>query len=122
MHKNMIKIYSLIFALVLVASCSSTQKVWSTFKPSEYVYVMTDGKDPEPILKENNIDYYCEKVAYTSDKLNKACYVEKTLAQKTNEFTRSLTNTPKAMAKDILVIGKVTIQAIAVVLQGSTSF
>ena len=117
-----IKIYSLVLALAFAASCSSTQKAWSTFKPAEYAYVMTDGKDPEPILKENNIDYYCEKVAYTSDKLNKACYVEKTLAQKSSEFTHSLANTPKAMAKDILVIGKVTIQAIAVVLQGGTSF
>lgn len=118
----MIKLYTLILTLTLVASCSSTQKAWSTFKPAEYAYIITDGKDPEPLLKENNIKYFCEEVTYSSDNLNKACFVEKSLAQKTNEFTRSLTKTPKAMAKDIFVIGKVTIQAIAVLLQGGTSF
>lgn len=118
----MIKTYTLMFTLVLVVSCSSTQKAWFTFKPAEYAYVMTDGIDPEPLLKENKVNYFCEKLAYSSHNLNKACSVEKTLAQKTNEFTRSLADTPESMAKDIFVIGKVSIQAIAVLLQGCTSF
>ena len=113
----------LTFILVLlISSCSSTQKAWSKFEPMEYAYVITNGKDPEPLLKENNVKYYCEAVAYTSDKLNKACYVEKTFAQKTNEFSRSLEKTPVAVLKDIIIIGKVSIQAIAVIFHGGKTF
>ncbi|GGF81319.1 hypothetical protein [Alteromonas lipolytica] len=98
--------------LFLLASCTSTQEAWSNYKPSEYVYVVTEGVDPEPVLKESGVNYYCEEAEYTSDGLNKACYVEKSLAQKTDEFKRSLADTPVAMAKDFIVIGKVTLEAL----------
>lgn len=120
MKQNFIKAAVTIVSLFCAVSCSSTQEAWSNYKPSEYVYVVTDGKDPEPLLKEKGVNYYCEEAVYTSDKLNKACYVEKTLAQKTDEFTRSLADTPVAMAKDIIVIGKVTLTAIAVLFRGGT--
>jgi len=120
MNQTIVKAAITVLALSGVVSCTSTQEAWSGFKPSEYVYVVTNGKDPEPLLKEQGVKYYCEEGVITSDKLNKACYVEKSLAQKTDEFTSSLADTPLALAKDIIVIGKVTLTAIAVLFRGGT--
>lgn len=86
----------------------------------EYAYVETNGEDPEPLLIKGGARYYCENVMLTSDGLNKACYVEKTFAQKTGEFKRSLLKTPEALARDLIVIGKVTVQAIAVLVNGGS--
>lgn len=105
-----------------MSSCASTQKAWSQFKPTEFAYIHTNGIDPEPMLINKKVKYYCNKVSYSSDNTNKACYVEKTLAQKTNEFAFALENTPKALAKDIIVVGSVTLQALALFLGGNVNY
>ena len=105
----------MLVALVL-SSCTSTEKVWSKYKPDEYAYVVSNGIDPEPELKKADVKYYCEKVIQSSSGLDKACYVEKSLAQKTNEFNKVLMKTPEALAKDIIVVGKVTLVALASIL------
>lgn len=81
MNQTIVKAVITVFALSGVVSCTSTQEALSGFKP--YVYVVTNGKDPEPLLKELGEKYYCEDGVITSDKLNKACCVEKSLAHKT---------------------------------------
>lgn len=106
----------LIFIALAITSCTSTEKVWSKYKPAEYAYVFSDGIDPEPELKKADVKYYCKKVIYSSSGLDKACYVEKSLAQKTNEFNETLMKTPEALAKDIVVVGKVTLVALASIL------
>jgi len=106
---------SILIALALL-SCSSTEKVWSKYKPDEYAYIVSDGVDPEPELIKAGVKYYCKKVIYSSSGLDKACYAEKSLAQKTNEFNETLMKTPEALAKDIVVVGKVTLIALATIL------
>ena len=113
---KMNKICILIISAILLTSCASTEKVWSKYKPDEYAYVVSNGVDPEPELKKSNVKYYCKKVIQSSSGLDKACYVEKSLAQKTNEFNKTLMKTPEALAKDIIVVGKVTLTALAMIL------
>lgn len=115
-YRIMNKIIVLIFIALAVTSCTSTGKVWSKYKPAEYAYVVSDGIDPEPELKKADVKYYCKKVINSSSGLDKACYVEKSLAQKTNEFNEALMKTPAALAKDILVVGKVTLIALSTIL------
>ena len=106
----------LILIALVSTSCASTSEVWSKYKPGEYAYVVSDGVDPEPQLKKADVKYYCKKVIQSSSGLDKACYVEKSLAQKTNEFNKTLMKTPEALAKDIIVVGKVTLVALASIL------
>lgn len=106
----------LILVALVLSSCTSTEKVWSKYKPDEYAYVVSNGIDPEPELKKADVKYYCKKVIQSSSGLDKACYVEKSLAQKTNEFNKFLMKTPEALAKDIIVVGKVTLVALASIL------
>ena len=110
------KLCLLILSTFVLSSCSSTGEVWSKYKPSEYAYVVSNGIDPEPELKNADVKYYCEKVIQSSSGLDKACYVKKSLAQKTNEFSAALIDTPKALAKDIIVVGRVTLVALASIL------
>jgi len=98
--------------ILSITSCASTQKAWSKFEPSEYAYVESNGSDPEPMLIKNELHYYCTEVKYSSDNLNKACYVEKSLAQQSKEFSTALLKTPEALVKDMVVVGKITIQAL----------
>ena len=113
---KMNKVCILIISVFVLVSCTSTEKVWSKYKPDEYAYVVSNGVDPEPELKKADVKYYCKKVIQSSSGLDKACYVEKSLAQKTNEFNKTLMKTPVALAKDILVVGKVTLTALATML------
>ncbi len=110
------KSFILILITLASTSCTSTEKVWSKYKPAEYAYVVSDGIDPEPELKKADVKYYCKEVIYSSSGLDKACYVEKSLAKKTNEFNETLMKTPAALAKDIVVVGKVTLVALASIL------
>jgi len=112
----MIKLGIFLITLLFLVSCTSTEKVWSKYKPDEYAYVVSNGVDPEPELKKADVKYYCKKVIQSSSGLDKACYVEKSLAQKTNEFNKTLMKTPEALAKDIIVVGKVTLTALAILL------
>jgi len=104
------------FTVLILLGCESTGKVWSEYKPDEYAYVVSDGVDPEPQLKKAGVAYYCKKLMQSSSGLDKACYIEKTLAQKTSDFSDAVIKTPKALAQDIIVVGKVTLTALAAVL------
>ncbi len=104
----------IISAVFLLTSCTNTQEAWNKHDPNEYLKVQGPASIEEDI-KARGVDYFCQSIAYSSEGHEKTCYVERSSAEKVEEWNIRLAKTSFAVVKDatqiVIVVGYLALQA-----------
>ncbi|HHH19702.1 MAG TPA: hypothetical protein ENK86_04250 [Campylobacterales bacterium] len=107
-----------IFSLTILTfnACTHTIEAWDNHPVREYVEVLGDNTLPQ-IIEKQGIPYTCTELTYSSAGYTHKCYVEKSLAEKVDDWQIRLYESSRGFltdtGKNVLIAGQLFIMMAA---------